>query len=119
MYLTFILLFLGNVRLAGGRSGCDGRVEFYNNGQWGTVCGDGWDSNDASVVCTQLDCGKPHKISFGDEYGLGAGQTWPNQIECSGLESTLAQCPQTPFTDKTCNATSIAGVFCTGKNKDK
>nr|XP_020494567.1 scavenger receptor cysteine-rich type 1 protein M130-like [Labrus bergylta] len=104
----------GNVRLADGQSRCVGRVEYYDKGQWGTVCGDAWDLNDAMVVCRQLGCGRAHKISTIAEYGHGSGQTWIDQIECNGRESTLTQCPQRPFRDKTCNITSVAGVLCTG-----
>lgn len=104
----------GNVRFAAGPSRCAGRVEFYDKGQWGTVCSESWDILDAAVVCQQMDCGKAHKITTLVEYGHGAGHTWPDRIECSGTESTLAQCHQSPFTDKTCNATSIAGVVCAG-----
>ncbi|TDH00339.1 hypothetical protein EPR50_G00187460 [Perca flavescens] len=104
----------GNVKLSDGPSQCAGRVEFYDNGQWGNVCGESWDVNDGNVVCRQLDCGRAHKITTVAEYGHGTGQTWIDQIECNGMESTLSQCPQRPFRDKTCNTSSVAGVLCTG-----
>ncbi|XP_034755884.1 deleted in malignant brain tumors 1 protein-like [Etheostoma cragini] len=104
----------GNVKLSDGPSQCAGRVEFFDKGQWGNVCGESWDVNDANVVCRQLDCGRCHKITTLPQYGHGTGQTWIDQIECNGLESTLSQCPQRPFRDKTCNTSSVAGVVCTG-----
>ena len=44
----------GAVRLVGGSSAMQGRVEICFNGMWGTVCDDQFNNIAAQVVCTQL-----------------------------------------------------------------
>ena len=43
-----------SIRLRGGVSSLEGRVEVCLGGAWGTVCDDGWSGNDAIVTCRQL-----------------------------------------------------------------
>ena len=44
----------GEVRLAGGPSDLEGRVEICLDNEWGTVCDEMWDVTNAAVVCRQL-----------------------------------------------------------------
>ena len=54
-YISFILgCTYGELRLVGGHSSTEGRVEICISNVWGTICDDYWDDDDAKVVCRQL-----------------------------------------------------------------
>ena len=42
------------MRLVGGSTEYEGRLEVCINGVWGSVCDNSWGNNDATVVCKQL-----------------------------------------------------------------
>ena len=44
----------GNIRLIGGFSDREGRIEICYRNQWGSVCDHNWDDLDARVACRQL-----------------------------------------------------------------
>ena len=52
--ITISVCTTGTIRLSGGTSSLNGRVEVCYNNAWGTVCDDIWDSVNAGVVCRQL-----------------------------------------------------------------
>ncbi|XP_053378756.1 macrophage scavenger receptor types I and II-like [Mercenaria mercenaria] len=43
-----------DIRLVGGNSALEGRVEIRYNNTWGTVCDDGFDRKAAKVICHML-----------------------------------------------------------------
>lgn len=111
---------VGEVRLVDGDSADDneGRVEICFGGQWGSVCDDLWDYNDAAVVCNQLGFGTIGRLrSIIYDYtqsmvicfyicdstdatiartqslfGQGTGPVFLDNVNCQGNEGSLIDC---------------------------
>ncbi|XP_017537701.1 T-cell differentiation antigen CD6-like isoform X1 [Pygocentrus nattereri] len=99
-------------RLSGGSHRCSGRVELWRGGQWGTVCDDEWDKKDADVVCAQLGCGYAISVSGqGQPYGQGRGPIHLDELNCTGKERSLWECPAVKE-HHDCGHKEDAGVVC-------
>ena len=77
------------VRLVDGSSYSEGRVEVYYRGGWGTVCNDGWNDVQASLVCVQLGFGSSGKLA---NFGAGTGNLFLQTVLCAMNDTVLATC---------------------------
>ena len=107
VYTGFLL------RLVGGSSYNEGRVEVNFNGTWGTVCDDGWSTYDARVVCRQLGFGSSGTAIGSAGFGQGSGPILLDNVTCTGGELTLAKCRHLGVgIVRSCNHYEDAGVRC-------
>ena len=71
----------GDIRLVGGASNLEGRVEICDSNTWGTVCDDFWGTADANVVCGQLGFRRSGELTT-----LGFDSIDTNQSDCKQIE---------------------------------
>ncbi|XP_028657375.1 lysyl oxidase homolog 3B isoform X5 [Erpetoichthys calabaricus] len=115
-----------SIRLSGGRTQYEGRVEVgtSSNGthQWGLICGEGWSTKEAMVVCRQLGLGYAN-------HGLQETWYWDSSnttemvlsgVKCTGNEMSLSLC-QHHGNNVNCKRTGsrfAAGVICSETASD-
>ena len=92
---------------APGAEGCC-RVEVFVSGEWGTVCDDYWDDQDARVVCAEVGCSGGNATAVG-VFGGGVGQIWLDNVMCTGSEASLSECPHNGWGHHNCGHHEDAG----------
>ncbi|KAM7370603.1 hypothetical protein PAMP_010132 [Pampus punctatissimus] len=98
------------VRLVGGSSRKEGRVEVYLHGDWGSICDSGWNDLNAAVVCRQL--GHSGGAVAAGGFGQGKGPIHLDQVRCTGKEEFLGECPSLGQSIQGCRRREGAGVRC-------
>ena len=107
----------GTVRLMGGDTPLEGRVEIFLLGQWGTVCDYDWDLADATVVCHQLGYLIAVEAPRSATFGAGSGPSWYSNMRCTGTEQNLTECSHNNnyFSGSLCPHSRDAGVACSSE----
>ncbi|ELT95812.1 hypothetical protein CAPTEDRAFT_153473 [Capitella teleta] len=100
-----------SLRLVGGRGDWEGRVEILHDGEWGTICDDEFNLEEAQVVCRSLG------FSNGDWrtdafFGAGEGRIWLDDFNCDGHEEWIEECNSVYWGINNCSHNEDAGVSC-------
>ena len=100
------------MRLVGGTTRSKGRVEVYRNGFWGTICKDGWNIPDASVVCRMLGYTGAWTAGCCTDYPGGTGPVWLSDLSCTGEEKSLTECGHSGWGINDCDHGKDVEVIC-------
>ena len=103
-----------DLRLVGGSSELEGRLEILFFGIWGTICDDFFDITNANVACRRL--GFVAARSYSTSVARGSGFIWLDDVHCIGNETALEQCSHRGFGDNSgCFHIEDVGVTCISK----
>ncbi|KAG2436840.1 hypothetical protein HXX76_006360 [Chlamydomonas incerta] len=103
----------GMVRLVGGFTPYEGRLEMFLNGSYGSVCDDSFSAASARVVCRQLGMGGGAALCCG-AFGPAPASApiMLDEVACSGEETGLDACDAGTWGYHDCEPGEAAAVRC-------
>lgn len=102
------------LRLKGGRIQKEGRVEikFDDDGNWESICGDGWSLLEAMVVCRSLSLGYASDAMQTNYFGGNLTKFSLSGVKCHGNEESLSECLHDVGIRGVCKGNDVAAVQC-------
>ena len=83
------------------------------NYDWGGVCDDGFDLEEANVICREAGYSQgAHELFIGSQFGKGLGHILLDELDCKGDESSILECKFDPWNVTDCNDNEWVGVSC-------
>ena len=112
-YIIINCTFSG-YRLVGGCTAAQGRVEVFFDGQWGSVCDDGFSTDEALVVCRSCGYGMVNAVRPQAFFGEGDSNSpiWLDDVDCRGDESEISDCAHLKLGEHNCGHHEDVGVEC-------
>ncbi|KAI8517425.1 scavenger receptor [Branchiostoma belcheri] len=106
-------------RLVGGSTSDEGRLEVrpVDSFDWGTVCDDEFDTNDANVACRSMGYSGAVEFFGSAHFGEGSGNIYMDDLQCSGYENSLFDCSYAGWGVENCGHSEDVGVIC-GSGED-
>ena len=84
----------------------------FFDGQWGTVCDDGFDVDEAQVICRTLGYGMVTSVHPSAHFGQGSDPIWLDDVDYRGDESEITHCAHLRLGSHNCAHSEDVGVVC-------